>query len=430
MQEFLEFLKTSKTGFHACSNSIKELEKNGYQRLNEQEDWSLTLGGKYYITRNYSSVFAFTIPNKLDNYGFNICAAHLDSPTFKLKPNFTLDTGKYIKLNTEVYGGPIYMSWLDRPLDIAGRVLVKENDKIVVKLFSFDKAICMIPNCSIHYNHDLNKGYAFNPQNELLPILTANRDLDLLWAMANKLNVKKEDILSYDLYLSLLDRGTLVGLDNEFIMAPQIDNLECSFGILRSLLKANDTKKVNVMALFDNEEIGSRTRQGASSDVLAHLLERITLSLKLERKDYLKALTNSFFVSADNAQGYHPSYSQKYDPTNACYMNNGIVVKNAARGSYTTDAYSLAIFEEICNKANARYQLNTNRSDVPGGSTLGCLSLEQVSIPSVDIGLAQVAMHSAYETAGSKDLEDLVKALTKFYESNLVFINDFEVEVK
>ena len=179
MQEFLEFLKTSKTAFHACYNSIVELEKNGYKKLNEQEKWDLELGGKYYITRNYSSVFAFTIPTELKNYGFNISAAHLDSPTFKLKPNFTLDAGKYIKLNTEVYGGPIFMSWIDRPLDIAGRVLVKENNKIVTKLFSFDKAVCMIPNCSIHYNHDLNKGYAFNPQNELLPILTANKDMDL-----------------------------------------------------------------------------------------------------------------------------------------------------------------------------------------------------------------------------------------------------------
>lgn len=430
MQEFLEFLKTSKTAFHACYNSIVELEKNGYKKLNEQEKWNLELGGKYYITRNYSSVFAFTIPTELKNYGFNISAAHLDSPTFKLKPNFTLDAGKYIKLNTEVYGGPIFMSWIDRPLDIAGRVLVKENNKIVTKLFSFDKAVCMIPNCSIHYNHDLNKGYAFNPQNELLPILTANKDMDLKAEIAKGLNVEKDNILSYDLYLSLLDRGTLVGLDNEFIMAPQIDNLECSFGILKALLNAKDTKKVNVMCLFDNEEIGSRTRQGASSDVLAHLLERITLSLNLDRNDYLKALTNSYFVSGDNAQGYHPSYASKYDPTNACYMNNGIVVKNAARGSYSTDAYSLAIFEEICNKANAKFQLNTNRSDVPGGSTLGCLSLEQVSIPSVDIGLAQVAMHSAYETAGTKDLVELVKALTTFFESDLVFLNDTEVEVK
>lgn len=428
MKEFLNFIKTSKTAFHACDNVCKELDKNGYKRLNEQDNWNLEKGGKYYITRNYSSVFAFTIPNELDNYGFNIAAAHLDSPTFKLKPNFTLDTGKYVKLNTEVYGGPIFMSWIDRPLDIAGRVLVKEDEKIVTKLFSFDKPVCMIPNICIHYNHDLNKGYAFNPQNELLPILTDNKNTDLLSEIANKLKVEKDMILSYDLYLSLLDRGTLVGLDNEFIMAPQIDNLECSFGILKALLNAKDTKKVNLMCLFDNEEIGSRTRQGASSDVLAHLLERITLSLGINRIDYLKALTNSYFVSADNAQGYHPSYAQKYDPTNACYMNEGIVVKNAARGSYSTDAYSLSIFETICKKAEAKFQLNTNRSDVPGGSTLGCLSLEQVSIPSVDIGLAQLAMHSAYETAGSKDLVELVKALQKFYESNIKFVSDVEVK--
>ena len=429
MKEFLEFLKTSKTAFHACKNIADKLIKEGFIELKEQEEFKLELGNKYFITRNSSSVYAFTLPKEIKKLGFNITAAHLDSPTFKLKPNFTLDAGKYLKLNTEVYGSPIFMSWIDRPLDIAGRVIIKEESNIKTLLFSFDKPVCTIPNCCIHYNHDLNKGYAFNPQNEMLPILTDNKDTDLLEAIACKLKVKKEDILSYDLYLSLLDRGSLVGLNNEFIMAPQIDNLECSFALLNALLASNNSNRINLMCLFDNEEIGSRTRQGASSDVLKVLLERISLALGYKKEEYLMALSNSFFVSADNAQGYHPSYASKFDPTNQVYMNEGIVIKNAARGSYTTDAYSLAIFKEICNKAKAKYQLNTNRSDVPGGSTLGCLSIEQVSIPSVDIGLAQLAMHSSYETAGTKDFNELVKAIKEFYSIDLEFLSDGTLKI-
>lgn len=429
MRGFLDFIKDTPTAFHAANKIANILKGNGYIELNEAEEWNLTRGGKYFFTRNHSSVFAFQIPMDFKDLSFNITAAHLDSPTFKLKPNFTLDQGKYIKLNTEVYGGPIFMSWLDRPLNIAGRVMVKENNKVTTKLLSFNRAICMIPNCSIHYNRELNKGYAFNPQNEMLPILTDNKNSDLLALIAKELNVKKEDILSYDLYLALLDRGMLVGPNNEFVMAPQIDNLECSYGLLNALLSEVPAKgTVNVMCLFDNEEIGSATRQGAASTTLYDLLERITLSLGLSSEEFKRSLASSYFISADNAQGFHPSYASKYDPTNACYMNEGIVVKNAARGSYTTDAYSLAIFKVLCERSGARYQLNTNRSDVPGGSTLGAISQTKVSIPSVDIGLAQVAMHSSYETAGARDLEDLVKAIKEFYHTHFHTVNDGTVE--
>ena len=429
MRGFLDFIKDTPTAFHAANKIANILKGNGYIELNESEEWNLERGGKYFFTRNHSSVFAWKIPMDFRDLSFNITAAHLDSPTFKLKPNFTLDQGKYIKLNTEVYGGPIFMSWLDRPLNIAGRVMVMEKNKVTTKLLSFNRAICMIPNCSIHYNRELNKGYAFNPQNEMLPIFTDDKNNDLLDLIAKELNVCKEDILSYDLYLALLDRGMLVGPNNEFVMAPQIDNLECSYGLLNALLSEVPAKgTVNVMCLFDNEEIGSATRQGAASTTLYDLLERITLSLGLSSEEFKRSLASSYFISADNAQGFHPSYAFKYDPTNACYMNEGIVVKNAARGSYTTDAYSLAIFKVLCERSGARYQLNTNRSDVPGGSTLGAISQTKVSIPSVDIGLAQVAMHSSYETAGAKDLDDLVKAIKEFYHTHFHTINDGTVE--
>lgn len=430
MNGFLDFIKDTPTAFHAANKCANILKGNGFKELSESSEWILERGGKYFFTRNNSSVFAFVLPGDFKDLSFNITAAHLDSPTFKLKPNFTLDLGNYIKLNTEVYGGPIFMSWLDRPLNIAGRVMVKEDNKITTKLLSFNRAICMIPNCSIHYNRELNKGYAFNPQNEMLPILTDSKEnADLLALISNELNVNKEDIVSYDLYLALLDRGMLVGPKKEFVMAPQIDNLECSYGLLSALLAespANGT--VNVMCLFDNEEIGSLTRQGAASMTLADLLERITFSLGLSKEEHKRSLASSYIISADNAQGYHPSYAGKYDPTNACFMNKGIVVKNAARGSYSTDAFSSAVFKMLCERSGARYQLNTNRSDVPGGSTLGAISQGKVSIPSVDIGLAQVAMHSAYETAGASDLADLILAIREFYHTHFHMPKDGTVE--
>ncbi len=431
--DFLEFLHDSKTAFHACMKSKEILLQNGFIELNEVDDFKLEKGKNYFLTRNNSSVIAFQIPNDLSNLGFNITAAHLDSPTFKLKPNFELDFTRYQKLNTEVYGGPIFYSWMDRPLDIAGRVLVKKGNKIETKLIEFNKAMTMIPSLSIHYNREANSGFKFNPQEDMLPIL-ADNDIefgDLLDKIANKLNVAKEDILSYDLYLALLDRGTYAGINNEFIMAPQIDNLECSYVSLMSLIKSKPANgSIDVLALFDNEEIGSKTRQGAQSDLVENTLERIKESFNISNEAYLCALSNSFFVSLDNAQGYHPNYPSKYDPTNVAYLNDGIVIKNAARGSYTTDAISQAYFIEICKKANAKYQLNTNRSDIPGGSTLGAISLSNVSIHSIDIGLPQIAMHSAMETAGSFDYDELIKALKEFYNTHLSVLNDGTLSFK
>ena len=285
----------------------------------------------------------------------------------------------------------------------------------------------MIPNCSIHYYPELNKGVQLNPQIDLLPILGTDKP-DLYKLIADKYNIAKDDIISSDLYLSVIDRGMIVGANNEFIMAPQIDNLECSFGCLKAFIESNNNQSINVCALFDNEETGSRTRQGAASTILDNVLQRAMQSLGKNYEDYQVALASSFIVSADNAHAYHPNYPGKYDQTNACHMNKGIVVKNAARGSYSTDGLTLAYFKSICEEVNALYQLNTNRSDIPGGSTLGCISLGHVSIHSVDIGLPQLAMHSAYETAGTKDLDELVKALKCFYSKKLKATKDGNLE--
>lgn len=429
MDKLLEFIKNSPTAFHATENVCKALDENGYIKLNENQKWDIKADSKYYITRNNSSVMAFTIPNDINELSFNIVATHLDSPTFKLKPNFSIDAGKYIKLNTEVYGGPILNTWMDRPLNIAGRVVINENNKLITKLISFDKPMVIIPNCSIHYYHELNTGVKLNPQADLLPLFCDKtvEQKDLMDLISSHLNISKEAIVSTDLYLAILDRGALVGANNEFLVAPQIDNLECSYASLEAILNSNNKNSVNVAALFDNEETGSRTRQGAASTMLADVLERISISLNKTVEEHKMALANSFIVSADNAQGYHPNYAHKFDPTNAVYLNHGIVVKNAARGSYTTDGMSQAYFKMICKKSNSKVQMNTNRSDIPGGSTLGAISLSNVSIHSVDIGLPQLAMHSACETAGALDYKEMVKALIEFYNTHLVINKDGEL---
>ena len=431
MKGFLELIENSQTAFHACSYFEVLLQGQGYIKLKENEIWDLKQGGKYYISRNSSSLVAFTVPYEFKKLSYNIVATHTDSPTFKLKPNFELVKGRYGMLNTEVYGGPILNTWLDRPLGIAGRIIVKTNEGLETKLVCFYKPMAIIPNCSIHYYHELNKGVALNPQNELVPLLYDNKNakVDLLEMVANEFkDIKKEDIVSHDLYLYVMDRGGLVGANEEFLTAPQIDNLECSYAAVKALLNSKSNSSVNVAVLFDNEEIGSRTRQGAASKLLSDTLERISECLGLTPTMHKIALNNSFIVSADNAQGFHPNYAHKFDPTNAVFLNDGIVIKTAARGSYTTDAVSQAYFKTICERANAKYQVNTNRSDVPGGSTLGCISLSQVSIHSVDIGLPQVAMHSAMETAGAKDLEEMIKALTEFYSTHLEVTMDGQLK--
>lgn len=420
MKEFLKFLENTPTAYHAARSVKDILIADGFVELLECEAWHLKKGGKYFVGRNMSSVLAFIVPTE-EAQTFNITAAHLDSPTFKLKPNYEITRGRYLKINTEVYGGPIYNTWMDRPLGIAGRVIIGDDNKVVAKLINIKKPLVVIPNLPIHYNRNVNKGVELNPQIDMLPIFADKcfGDASLKTIIANELNVEEESILGSDLYLTVLERGCLVGPNLEFVMAPQIDNLECSYACVKALTQANNKMSVNVAVLFDNEEIGSSTMQGAAGTLLSDTLERISIALGKSKESYLQMLASSFIISCDNAQGFHPNYPAKYDETNPCYLNGGIVIKNASRGSYSTDAMSSGYFQMLCKKANVKYQLNTNRSDNPGGSTLGVISIRQVSIPSVDIGLAQLAMHSAFETAGSKDLEYLIKALKEFYCNHL-----------
>lgn len=399
------------------------LLKNGFNFLNETNKWKLEKGKKYFVKRNNSSIIAFTIPTDITNLSFNITASHSDSPTFKVKPNFELEiANQYVNLNTEVYGGPILSTWLDRPLSLAGRLIVKENNNVVSKLVNIDQDLLVIPNVAIHMNPEVN-GMKYNPQTDLVPVysLKTNTGKSLNSLLAFYANVKEGDIISQDLFVYNRNRGNIVGANEEFILAPQLDDLECAYGCLNGFIQAKNGRSVNVYCCFDNEEVGSKTQQGAASKFLIDVLTRINNNLGKDYEDLCCALGNSLMVSADNAHAVHPAMPGKTDQLNKVVLNGGIVIKHNANQSYTSDAVSTALFKEICKKANVKTQDFTNRSDVRGGSTLGCISTSQVSINSIDIGLAQLSMHSSSETAGSKDLSILIEGIKAFYSSHITF---------
>jgi aspartyl aminopeptidase len=416
IENFLDFLKTSTNQYEASLNLEKILLDNGYEKLNEYEKFNLKRGGKYFIRRNSSAVIAFSIP-KNEIVSINMSAAHTDSPTFKIKPNnqIVID-GHYNMLNTEVYGGPIYSSFFDRPLSISGRVFIKNGNEIEERLINFDRDLLSIPNECIHFNREVNNGKSYNAQIDLRPMLSINKNLNDLF---KEKNINIDDILSFDLSLYSRFRGCVYGADNEFIMAPQIDDLESAYGCLLGFIKANNENSLNVYCAFDNEEVGSQTKQGAGSRFLLETLLRIYNSLNLSSDKLYQALSQSLMVSCDNAHAVHPNDQAKTDQNNKVYMNEGIVIKHNANQAYTTDGLSEAIFEYILKTNNIKYQHFTNRSDVRGGSTLGAISLSNVTIPSVDIGLAQLAMHSCIETAGTKDLDILIDGMKEFYSHTI-----------
>lgn len=418
--ELLDFIQNSPSCYHAIDNMKNILDENGFCEISEGKAWDLKEGGKYYVIRNYSSIIAFKIPNK--NFkGFNIVASHSDSPTFKIKENYQIEVDKkLVKLNVEKYGGMIFSSWFDRPLSIAGKVVVKEGNKFVSKLVNIDRDLVVIPNLAIHFNRNINDGYKYNAQVDMLPLYGGIDAKDTLMKLvAENVGVKEEDILGSDLFLYNRMKGSIWGANEEFISSPKLDDLQCAFSSLKGFLAGENENTVQVHAVFDNEEVGSLTKQGAESTFLADTLKRINGAMGRGEEDYLRAVANSFMISADNAHAVHPNFSQKSDPTNRPYMNEGIVVKFNANQKYTTDSMSAAVFKTICEDAGVPYQVFTNRSDMAGGSTLGNISNSKVSLNTVDIGLPQLAMHSAYETVGIKDTYYLVKAIENFYSYSI-----------
>lgn len=431
-KELLDFLQKSPTAFHAVETIENELQHNGYEKLLEGQVWKVLPGGKYYVTRNNTSVIAFHVGTQLDNYSFNVATSHSDYPTFKIKENAEIEVrGKYTQLNTEGYGGMLCAPWFDRPLSIAGRVLVKDGQSIVTKLLNIDRDLVMIPNVAIHMNRNVNDGYAYNKQVDMLPLFggpeTQKGDLKKL--VAEELGVKVDDIYGSDLYLYSRVAPSIWGLHEEYISSPHLDDLQCGFTTLKGFLNGYNDESINVYACFDNEEVGSGTKQGAASTFLYDVLVRINKALGKDEEDYYRALAGSFMLSADNAHAVHPNHPELTDVNNCVYMNEGVVVKSHAGQKYTSDGVSIAIFKALCEKANVPVQFFANRSDVVGGSTLGNIAMAQVSMNSVDIGLPQLAMHSSYETAGIKDTYYMIQVVTEFFNSHISEMSSHELKV-
>ncbi len=427
----LKFIENSPTCFHAVETVRGKLLENGFCELFEHESWQLSNGGKYFVTRNRSSIIAFTVPENNNYTGFQITASHSDSPTFKIKENAEITVNEnYVRLNTERYGGMICSTWLDRPLSVAGRVLEKTTSGIRTHLVKVDRDLLLIPNLAIHMNRTANEGMSYNAQVDMLPLFGgADAKGRFLQFIADECGVDKNNILSTDLFLYNRMSGTVWGANNEFVSAPQLDDLECAFTSLTAFLNAVNKSAVCVYSMFDNEEVGSGTKQGAASTFLYDTLNRINLALGQNAEYYNRAVASSFMLSADNAHAVHPNHSELSDPTNKVFMNKGIVIKYNANQKYTTDAVSAAVFKTLCESVNVPVQSFTNRSDMLGGSTLGNISNSKVSLNTVDIGLAQLAMHSIYETAGTADIDYMIDGITAFYNSTLIAKSDGEIEI-
>ncbi len=412
-EKLLAFIAASPTAFHACSNLAGRLEAEGYTELREQDAWPICPGGRYFVRRNGSALIAFRIPEE-GVRSFLMMAAHADSPSFKIKDHAAVPTaGMYTRLNVEKYGGMLCSSWLDRPLSVAGRAVLRENGRIVTRLVNVDRDLLLIPNVAIHMDRSANDGKKFDPNTDMLPLFGDADAADRFDALiAESLGVAREDVLAADLFLYPRTPGAVWGAAGEYLSSPRLDDLQCVFGCTEGFLRAEETRETPVLCVFDNEEVGSGTKQGADSsfleDVLARIAEATGASLR-------QVLASSFLVSADNAHALHPNHPEYADRNDRPEMNKGIVVKYNANQRYTTDAVSAAAFTELCRKAEVPTQRFTNRADLPGGSTLGNISTAHISVDSVDIGLPQLAMHSAYETAGSRDTEFLIRAAEAFY---------------
>ena len=411
------FIKNAPTAYHACEMAAKRLAESGYTELYEGGAWELCDDGKYFVRRNGSSLIAFRAPGRCEG-GFMVTASHSDSPCLKIKDNETLVDANYTRLSVEVYGGPIYSTWLDRPLAVAGRVSVKTEKGIEVRLVDTKEPCVVIPNVAIHMNREINRGFNFNQAVDLIPLFGGKEPEKCFKSMIAELaGASEEDILASDLYVYNCQAGVEW---SGFISSPRLDDLQCAYTALEAFVSADESGATPVYALFDNEEVGSSTKQGAASTFLYDVLERIAESLGKGGETYRRAVANSCMVSCDNAHAVHPNHPEYSDKNHTSRMNGGVVIKYNANQKYTTDGVSSAIFKTICERAGVPYQLYCNRADMPGGSTLGSIATTKVPLKTVDIGLAQLAMHSSFETAGAKDTEYMVNALKKFYESSLI----------
>lgn len=416
IKQLFQFIKESPSAFHTVDTVKRRLLEKGFIELFEQKHWELISGKNYFTIRNGSSMIAFQIPEGSVEK-FHIAAAHSDFPTFKLKENPELNIEKkYTVLNIEKYGGMLCAPWFDRPLSIAGRVAFEQEGKIITRLVNIDRDLVVIPNLAIHMNHKANENCSYNIQKDMLPLFAEGiKKESLKEIIAKQVGLLPQDILCSDLFLYNRMEGTQWGESKEFISAPRLDDLQCAYALLEGFLQADHKTCIPVYALFDNEEVGSQTKQGAGSTFLSDVLFRISDRIGKSKEEHLCMIACSFMISADNAHAFHPNFQDKSDPINRPVLNKGIVIKYNANQKYTTDAVSSSYFQMLCKRAKIPCQPFFNRSDMTGGSTLGNISNGKVSLNTVDIGLAQLAMHSPYETAGSKDTEYLTLVMKEFY---------------
>lgn len=430
IKRLLSFLDASPVNFLAVKNLTDELQQHGYRRIDTTEVLgTVKAGDKFFVTKNDSSIYAFQIGRKaLAETGFHMICAHCDSPTFRIKPHAEIDCeGGIVKLNTEVYGGPIMSTWFDRPLTLAGRVIVKSKDVMTptTLLLHVKRPLLQISNLAIHFNRQVNDGVKLSRQKDVLPILgIINDELEkgnlLMNIILEELNkqqtVAREDILDFDLYLADATPACTFGAHNELISSGRLDDLSMCFAGLEALLASQPTDTTQVLAIFDNEETGSQTKQGAGSPFLSYMLKRIALAQGGTEEAYYQAVERAFMISADNAHAWHPNYSEKYDPTNHPMLGGGPVIKFNAAQKYTSDAYSASVFAGLCKKAGVPCQRFVNHSDVAGGSTLGNILASSIPLRGVDMGNAILAMHSCRETGSTADHEFCVKVFTQFYQ--------------
>ena len=416
------FIEKATSQFHTVATTKEHLVENGFEPLDWKEDWKLQKGGKYVLDYYGASLFAFTVGEEFEAAdGFRIAAAHGDFPGFRIKPNAGMDVGGYLQLNTETYGGANLASWLDRPLSVAGRVALKSQDvfKPEMRLVDLDKPVLIIPNLAIHFNREMNKGVELRKQVEMLPICgTLSEELTkeaFLEYVAQALDVQASDILDYELHIYNTDKPAFVGIRDEFISAPRLDNLTSVQALTESILQGSRKRGLNMIAVFDHEEVGSRSKQGAASMVLPHLLTRIYLALGMTELEFKSAISESLMMSVDVSHAYHPNYAAKYDLTNRHVMNQGFAIKEACAQSYATDSEAVAIVQQICEKESIPYQKFLNHSDSAGGGTLGAIASALLPIRTVDMGVPVFAMHSGRETMGTKDYESLIRFLTAYY---------------
>ena len=428
MRELSAFLNDSPTCYHAVRNIEQELLEKGFRQLRETELWALEAGGAYFVTRGDSSLMAFRIPRK-DFSGFMLSATHSDSPSFKVRQAAeSAAVGKCRRLNVDPYGGMIQRSWMDRPLSVAGRCLVRKQGRLEMKLVDLRRDLLMIPSVAIHMDRDVNRNGALNPAVDLQPLFTQG-ETDLKDLLAAELQLSKEDILETELFLYPRMQATFFGAEGEFIASPRLDDLQCVYGCLKGFLAAGESNAVSVFCVFNNEEVGSGTRQGADSTFLTDVLERISSACGKSAEEHRAAVAQSFLVSADNAHAIHPNHPEYADKAEAPVLNGGVVLKYNANQRYTTDGFSAALFAELCAAAEVSYQRYSNRADLPGGSTLGNIAMAHLSSPAVDIGLPQLAMHSACEVAGAKDTDALVRVMTAYHSRALCRYDDGSVEM-